>query len=110
MPTATPRLRVLEPGGAERQVPIQTTPFTIGRQKGNELTLSDTRISRQQAKIDIADGKYYLEDLQSRHGTFVNGQKIEARHELKVRDTIEFGVPDSFRVVYEVDEETSVSD
>jgi len=110
MATATPRLRVLETNGAERQVPIASTPFTIGRQKGNELTLSDTRISRQQAKIDLVDGKYVLEDLQSRHGTFVNGQKINARHELKARDTIEFGVPDSFRVVYEVGEETSVAD
>ncbi len=108
--SATPRLRVLEPGGTERQVPIQSTPFTIGRQKGNELTLSDTRISRQQAKIDLHDGKYVLEDLQSRHGTFVNGQKLAAAHELKPRDTIEFGVPDSFRLVYEVGEETSVSD
>ncbi|MBI3664099.1 MAG: SpoIIE family protein phosphatase [Acidobacteria bacterium] len=108
--SSAPRLRVLEPGGAERQVPIQAFPFTIGRQKGNELTLSDTRISRQQAKIEFAGGKYILEDLQSRHGTFVNGQKISARHELRPRDTIEFGVPDSFRLVYEVGEETSVAD
>ncbi len=107
---AAPRLRVLETGGTERQVPLASTPFTIGRQKGNELTLSDTRISRQQAKIDLRDGKYILEDLQSRHGTFVNGQKITAPHELRPRDTIEFGVPDSFRVVFEQGEETSISD
>jgi len=108
---ANARLRLIEPNGAERSVPIQPTPFTIGRQNGTELTLRDVRISRLQAKIDIADGKYMLEDLQSRHGTFVNGQKI-TRHQLRPRDTIEFGenLPDSFRLVFEMGEETSIVD
>jgi phosphoserine phosphatase RsbU/P len=35
----------------------------------------------------------------SSHGTFVNGEKI-LRHELKASDQIDFGVPDSYRVVY----------
>ncbi|HEY7679984.1 MAG TPA: SpoIIE family protein phosphatase, partial [Terriglobia bacterium] len=99
------RLVLVEPSGTRREVPIQPTPFTIGRQNGNELTLRDVRISRQHARIIASDGGFAIEDLNSRHGTFVNGQKISAPHLLRSQDTIEFGVPDSFRLIY-VGEET----
>ncbi len=103
------RLVLIEPTGARREVPIQPTPFTIGRQNGNELTLRDVRISRQHARILASDGTFVLEDLGSRHGTFVNGQRIGGLHTLKPQDTIEFGVPDSFRLIY-VGEETILPD
>jgi len=67
------------------------------------------RISRQHAQILLAEGKYFIEDLGARHGTFVNGKKLENRHELRSKDTIEFGVPDSFRLIF-VGEETMLPD
>jgi phosphoserine phosphatase RsbU/P len=94
-----PRLVVIDPNGSRRDVPIATFPFRIGRQAGNELTLRDSRVSRQQAQITDVGGTIVLEDMGSSHGTFVNGEKI-LRHELKVSDQIDFGVPDSYRVVY----------
>jgi phosphoserine phosphatase RsbU/P len=94
-----PRLVVIDPNGSRRDVPIATFPFRIGRQAGNELTLRDSRVSRQQAQITDVGGTMVLEDMGSSHGTFVNGEKI-LRHELKVSDQIDFGVPDSYRVVY----------
>jgi len=71
----------------------------MGRQPDNELVLRDTRVSRVQAQITAENGGHVLEDMGSRHGTFVNGEKI-SRHELKAGDSIEFGVPNSYRVVY----------
>jgi sigma-B regulation protein RsbU (phosphoserine phosphatase) len=94
-----PRLVVIDPNGSRRDVPIATFPFRIGRQAGNELTLRDSRVSRQQAQITDVGGTMVLEDMGSSHGTFVNGEKI-LRHELKISDQIDFGVPDSYRVVY----------
>lgn len=96
---ASSRLVVIEPNGPRREVPLEGFPFRIGRQAGNELTLRDSRISRQQAQIQQTNGVFVLEDMGSRHGTFVNGQKI-IRHELKANDTIEFGVADSYRLIY----------
>ena len=80
-----PRLIVIEPNGAHahREMPLGTTPFRIGRQAGNELTLRDSRISRQQAQIISVNGTMVLEDMGSRHGTFVNGEKV-LRHELQI--------------------------
>ncbi len=94
-----PRLIVVEPNGARRNVVIATFPFRIGRQAGNELTLRDSRVSRHQAQILRVDGKLVLEDTGSSHGTFVNGDKI-VRHELKPSDRIDFGVPDSYQLTY----------
>jgi phosphoserine phosphatase RsbU/P len=94
-----PRLVVVDPNGTRRDVAIANFPFRIGRQAGNELTLRDSRVSRQQAQITDVSGTMVLEDMGSSHGTFVNGEKI-VRHELKVSDQIDFGVPDSYRVIY----------
>jgi phosphoserine phosphatase RsbU/P len=94
-----PRLVVVDPNGSRRDVAIGIFPFRIGRQAGNELTLRDSRVSRQQAQITDANGTMVLEDMGSSHGTFVNGEKI-LRHELKVSDQIDFGVPDSYHLIY----------
>src|SRR6185437_14944962 len=101
-----PRLLVLDPAGARREVPVTQLPFRIGRQTGNELVLRDSRISRQQAQIAFADDSYLLEDMGSRHGTFVNGKKITGLHTLSPKDAIDFGMPDSFKLVDLGDEAT----
>jgi len=90
---------VIEPSGVHREVPLAASPFRIGRQAGNELTVRDSRISRQQAQIVSANGSWVLEDMGSRHGTFVNGEKV-LRHELQPKDKIDFGMADSYRIVF----------
>lgn len=101
-----PRLLVLDPAGTRREVSVTSFPFRVGRQTGNELVLRDSRISRQQAQVTNANGSYFLEDLGSRHGTFVNGQRIAGLHPLSGKDAIDFGMPDSFKLVYLGDEAT----
>ena len=45
------KIAVIEPNGTRREEEITVLPFRIGRQAENELTLRDSRISRQQAQI-----------------------------------------------------------
>src|SRR6201987_312748 len=98
MPRA-PRLVVIEPSGVRRDVPLNASPFRNGRQAGNELTLRDSRISRQQAQILSVNGTFVLEDMGSRHGTFVNGEKT-LKHELQPKDRIDFGMADSYKLLF----------
>jgi predicted component of type VI protein secretion system len=90
---------VIEPNGVRREVSIAAFPFRIGRQAGNELTLRDSRISRQQAQITSVNGAMVLEDLGSRHGTYINGEK-SLRHELQPKDRVDFGMADSYKLIY----------
>ena len=95
MPSAIPRLTVRDALGNQREIEISRTPFTLGRQSDNDLTLLDSRISRRHARINKDDHGYVLEDDGSRHGTFVNGQRIAGPHRLLPGDQIGLGVTDS---------------
>jgi serine phosphatase RsbU (regulator of sigma subunit) len=90
-------LFVLDPSGQRSRVNLDKFPFLIGRQPDNHLVLRDNRTSRSHARIIQEDEQYILEDLNSRHGTWVNGHRIE-RHLLHNLDRIGFGVEDSYQI------------
>ena len=90
-------LSVVDSEGARREVEVTRSPFRIGRLPDCDLSLRDSRISRNHAQILLENGKQFLEDLDSRHGVTVNGLKVK-RHELAAGDRIEFGVDDSYQV------------
>ena len=99
MPTDKPRLIVRDASGSEREVEINRTPFTLGRQSDNDLVLLDNRISRSHARIVQDAEGYRLEDSGSRHGTFVNGERITA-HSLASGDQINLGVADTYQLFF----------
>ena len=90
-------LLVLAPSGQRSRAALDTLPFSIGRQADNDLVLRDNRASRRQAQIVFENGAYVLEDLNSRHGTWVNGER-SARRVLRNSDRIDFGVQDSYQL------------
>jgi phosphoserine phosphatase RsbU/P len=104
MPSAPPRLTVRDALGNQREIEISKTPFTLGRQSDNDLVLLDTRISRSHARIVTDEHGYVVEDSGSRHGTFVNGQKLEGPHRLISGDQITLGVTDSYVLIFGVEE------
>jgi serine phosphatase RsbU (regulator of sigma subunit) len=95
-------LVVIDPHGHRTRVLIEPLPFHIGRQPGSDLILRDSRVSRSHSRIFLEDGQYYIEDNGSRHGTFVNGARIQ-RHRLATSDRIEFGTPDSYQLIFAPD-------
>ena len=80
-------------GNGDKDYIISHSPFRIGsKEGGNDAVLHSSVVSRYHAKIFKRDGIYYLEDLNSKNGTYLNGQMI-SYHEampLKSRDTISF--------------------
>lgn len=68
-------------------------PFIIG--KGQDLAdgvLKSRSVSRMHAQIECAEGEYYIRDLNSTNGTFVNGELLEMNEtvKLEVGDRISF--------------------
>ena len=107
-PAATvraPALAVTNPSGNRSRAVMDVFPFLIGRQGDNHLVLRDNRISRSHARIAAQNGEYFVEDLDSRHGVYVNGQRVVERGRLKEGDRIDFGFQDSYRMVFTLEED-----
>jgi len=82
---------------ATREVVIQvgdqrhafSTTFTAGRQ-GN-LAISDEFASSHHARFQVAHGLWFIEDLGSTNGTWLNGRRFRAPQHLKKGDKIKIG-------------------
>ena len=68
--------------------PIVRECTIIGRHPECEVVLDNAAISRQHAQILESHGSYFLEDMRSRNGTYLNDELIEGRQELKDGDLI----------------------
>lgn len=85
-------LEVLAPDGTVlRRLPLPNGALVIGRRASSGLLLADPEVSRQHARIEYIAPRYYLADLDSTNGTFVNGRRIHGRHPLADGDTIDVG-------------------
>jgi len=60
-----------------------TASISIGRDPANSLVIDHPEVSRQHALIEKCSDKYYLVDLGSTHGTFLDGNRISGKVELK---------------------------
>ncbi len=63
---------------------------TLGREQGNDIVVENLLVSSYHARIDPAGKDYILTDLQSKNGTFVNGERITST-KLKNGDQILIG-------------------
>jgi sigma-B regulation protein RsbU (phosphoserine phosphatase) len=72
-------------------VPIDSLPFTIGRQADRDLCLTNSQVSREHAIIHEDTEGFFIQDLGSRHGTFVNDVRKDTAR-LRSGDRIKLGV------------------
>lgn len=69
---------------------IQDDIFQIGRNTESDVVLNDPTVSRKHATIRHYDGSYYLQDLQSSGGIWLNNVRINAE-KLASGDRIQIG-------------------
>lgn len=77
-------------GERPRTVALDATT-TIGRGAECELRIDDTYASQQHARLFAKGGGWYVEDLGSTNGTFVNDQKLVAPALLQPGDRVRIG-------------------
>jgi ABC-type multidrug transport system ATPase subunit/pSer/pThr/pTyr-binding forkhead associated (FHA) protein len=65
--------------------------ITIGRLPENDACIPSPIVSRHHARILREGGRYFIEDLASTNGTFVNGQRVLGRIPLGSGDRLQFG-------------------
>src|SRR5439155_4706964 len=83
-----PSLHILKGANQGATLPLQKERFVIGRNPECDVVIPVTSVSREHAQLLRMQGRYHIEDLQSRNGTFVNNQAITARTVLKNNDRI----------------------
>ncbi len=77
--------------GEYKGVEFQCVPkMQIGRRKTNDLILREKRVSRKHARLEYANGMWYIQDIESTTGTYVNGKREQAIR-LKHGDIIKIG-------------------
>ena len=94
-------LRVSTGARAGHRVTFDNAAIGIGRHPLSDLQLDGERdldVSARHARIESSDGRYWLRDLGSTNGTFVNGTRIVTSRELRNGDVITLG-PDGPRII-----------
>lgn len=84
-------LRYINKLGIAKDIELTGEPLSIGRSREADIPLLDDRVSRVHCGIRLSDGEFYLKDLKSRNGTFVNGQRVEDTVKIKPGDRIQVG-------------------
>jgi len=80
-----------EKGGKARTFGLNGDQLQIGRADACQVQLADTYVSQFHARIYPRDGGWYVEDLGSTNGTYLNQRRITAPAELRAGDHLRVG-------------------
>ncbi len=74
-------------------ITLQNAKYTLGRGEANNITILDGGMSKSHARIIRAENKFYVEDLNSTNGTYIDGLKLppNQKYELRRGCQITFG-------------------
>jgi phosphoserine phosphatase RsbU/P len=86
-------LITLQGPDAGRKYPLEGDATVLGRQADCTICLPAKAVSRQHAQIVLTEGTYFLEDLDSSNGTFLNGNRLNPRVRVPLaeQDTFQIG-------------------
>lgn len=76
-PKVKAHLRFFDDTSQGRRIQIQDG-YVVGRSSTTNIQLRDARSSRQHARFRYAEGAWFIQDLNSTGGTYVNGRRIQA--------------------------------
>ena len=84
-------LKFKKKNGTISEFELGEKPIVLGRAPESDLVLADGKASRRHCGIRAWDGDFYLKDLQSKNGTFLNGQRVDEMVKLQPGDRIRVG-------------------
>ena len=97
-------LKFTDEQGESREVLVEGDKFEIGRHSENDLTFTNSAVSRQHLKIELFSHIYTITDVGSTLGTTLNGEKLNEPKVLKNGDVLLLGDSLKIEVALEEDE------
>ena len=85
------QIRLFQDGNQFFENTFKSNTLIIGRDDDCDLIIQDKSISRKHLRIDIDIDKFYVTDMGSSNGTFVDNQKIEGRVQVNTETHIRAG-------------------
>jgi pSer/pThr/pTyr-binding forkhead associated (FHA) protein len=83
-----PSLQILKGANEGAVITLGNDPLVLGRNPDCDVVIFMRTVSRRHAQIVRVGDSYFLDDLQSRNGTFVNNVEVQTRTALKNNDRI----------------------
>ena len=71
------KIRFPKKDGSRELMELTERAITVGRSPDADVVVLDERASRMHCGIRLWDGDYYVKDLQSKNGTFLNDDRVE---------------------------------
>ena len=71
--------------------PIGSVSVSLGRSPENDIALQDSSVSRHHATLTQRDNAFFIHDLGSTHGVFVNGVCQREEVQLQINDLLRLG-------------------
>jgi pSer/pThr/pTyr-binding forkhead associated (FHA) protein len=84
-------VQVIDENGSKRGTHTLNGSMQIGRADACHIKLTDTYASQFHARIFSRDGSWFVEDLGSTNGTYLNQRRITAPAELHAGDVLRIG-------------------
>ena len=85
------KLVAMNPPKEGQYYPLSLSPVYLGRTESNDIIVKDDRVSGQHAKLSFEESQFWIEDLDSTNGTYVNGERLTKKRSLKDEDLIKIG-------------------
>jgi pSer/pThr/pTyr-binding forkhead associated (FHA) protein len=86
-----PQLRVVEPAGLRGRAFALDEEITLGRAAGCQVPLDDAYASQVHARVFEREGHWYVEDLGSTNGTYLNRRRVAGPMVIKRHDRLQIG-------------------
>ncbi len=106
-----PRLKIslLDDSGKPSKQFLLTKKFTVGRSPDNDAVIPNPLVSRYHFKIEWENGHWWIYDLDSANGVYLNHQLIQKKSPLESSDLISLGAANISFAVEEIQQSHEIS-
>lgn len=84
-------IKIISENNEPRSIPLLSSPFTVGRAKAADITITDNFASSNHARFYYNNGRWFIEDTGSTNGTFINNERLTTPVQITIGTKITIG-------------------